>query len=114
VAAAFLGLAGLPVLWLVPRSRVRRAACEQIQEGMTEGQVAALLGRPPDDWEALGRRPEEDWVTVAAWDEPRLWVGDDGLIVVRFFDGTVTDKELHERPSAEGGLLARLRRLLGW
>jgi hypothetical protein len=30
------------------------------------------------------------------------------------FDGMVTDKEVHERRSTKAGLLARLRRLLGW
>jgi hypothetical protein len=113
--AAFLGLAGL-VKWLLrpARPRVTRESLFLLREGMTEAEVADLLGGPPDRWEDVERLPEEDRIAVGDWDEPRPWIGADCILVVRFFDGRVTDKELHERDSTRAGLLERLRRLLGW
>jgi hypothetical protein len=112
---ALCGLTAL-VTWLrLPaRPRVTRENFALIREGMTEGEVADLLGGPPDRWEDVERLPEEDRIRVGDWDAPRPWIGEECVLVVRFFDGQVTDKELHERETAQDGLLGRLRRLLPW
>jgi hypothetical protein len=53
------------------------------------------LGGLPDRWEDVARLPEGDRLQVGNWDEPRPWIGDECVLVVRFFDGQVTDKVLH-------------------
>jgi len=113
---ALVGLMTALVAWLLlpTRSRVNPENFARIQMGMTEAEVAELLGGSPDQWEDVARLPEEDRVVVAGWDEPRPWIGDECVLVVRFFDGQVTDKELHMRGTAEDGLLGRLRRLFPW
>jgi hypothetical protein len=115
-----VGVSASPALLVVaawlpwPGTAITRENFARIQEGMTEAEVADLLGGPPDRWEEVGRLPEPDRIHVADWDEPRPWIGADCIVVVRFFDGEVTDKELHDRPSAQESLLDRLRRWFGW
>jgi hypothetical protein len=97
--------------WLLVRhagAGVTRENYERIREGMTEGQVVAILGRAPD------RRP----AVVPGYAPPgtaraAYWKGDDGYITVTLTEGGLVTRTISSwRP--ERGFLGRLRRLLPW
>jgi hypothetical protein len=91
---AFGGLAvGLAIL---PGGRVTATDCARIQEGMTEDEVIAVVGKP---WESSLLDPPK-WLINGAvrnssrrtWKYIRVWVGDEFGFFAKFDgDGRVVD-----------------------
>ena len=107
-ALALLGLAGLVTWDAVPRPGVTRANGERIQEGMTEEQVVAILGRAPDRHPAVVPGYAAPGTARAAY-----WKGDNGYITVTFTEGGIVTRTISSW-GPEPGLLDRLCRLLPW
>src|SRR6516165_6069335 len=100
LAVSLLGFGTALLLW--PRDRITAESWQKIRIGMTEGEVAEILGGPGMSHETflaqydrlekeLGRSPceferpqleePEDWVFVV-WDRARIWTGRRGIIEI--------------------------------
>jgi hypothetical protein len=100
----FLGLALVcgSIAVLVATRREPKEPCSQINVGMTEAQVVALLGRPPDDSYRISPNacfveakepffyPGHGYVLIQAWNESY------GTLYVRFQDGRVVATLYHK------------------
>jgi hypothetical protein len=119
-ALSLLGLAAV-LTWLLVLRRVpgiTHANYSQLQKGMTEAEVEAILGGVAKNYS--GKRADEleeymDMVTLAEHIErelrhvpavtphtpvvPRLWVGDEIAILVLFREGRV--QSFHRQPVAD-------------
>jgi hypothetical protein len=95
-----LAVAGLKMCAeaIQPRWCINGATSEQIQEGMTEEQVRAILRLPPSDYTVF-KDSDELQGFLLAYGSVRLdeadkaktveWVSDEGSITVVFLDGKV-------------------------
>src|SRR5262245_13673245 len=87
VLTALCSVAVAVIVWAVtPRSGVTRASFEQLREGMSQKEVEALMGRPPDGVEqhrwindGLGNPVDGEWQTVLSWHRPD---GASGFVVI--------------------------------
>jgi hypothetical protein len=128
LAVVLVVLGGLAVgLLLLPHagSRVTRENCERIEEGLTEAEVRAILGKPWEDSlsDPEGPRPPTDWrfryYSPSGTIYSRLWVGTDFVVFVVFDrKSQVAFTELLSNPPSRSTLPARvfqpLRARLGW
>jgi hypothetical protein len=93
VLAVALVLAGGLVALLGPRHcPVNRAAFGRIGEGMTRGDVHAMLGGPPGDYRTgPSSGPWPDSFTSPAHGVTEVWEGDEGAVTVYYdsVDATV-------------------------
>src|SRR5262245_57147713 len=78
--------------------RINRENFERIEEGMTQGEVEAILGQPPGDYTVFKQvfvekeadvTPEVE-IREGVFVRPRRrhWVSDKGLISITFMDGS--------------------------
>jgi hypothetical protein len=85
--ATALVLFGAMLPLVLPRHcPVTREACERIEEGMTQAEVHAILGRPPGDYRTRPSAPPALNPRVR-FGPPRLteeWEGDEGTITVDY------------------------------
>ena len=134
LAVSLLGFGTALLLW--PRDRITVESWQKIQIGMTEKEVAEILGgagmnywdawdghaalekelgRPPFLYE--GPTPEEPtnkWPFVVG-DRVKVWTGRRGLILIESDrDKNVCWKQFHGVRWINGGILDRLRDWLGW
>ena len=134
VAVALLGFGTALLLW--PRDRITVESWQKIRIGMTEEEVAEILGGPGMSREEdiadmarlaneLGRAPFEDqgpWLEeplmmrgVLIWHRDNIWVGRRGSIVIELDrDNRVRWKSFHGLRWINGNILDRLRDWLGW
>jgi hypothetical protein len=103
--ALLAGLVTVALLCLPYGSRITRASCEKVQEGMTEAEVCAILGKPwgnslldPEvagSWE-FGIFWPREMVACRPGEYSREWVGEDIEMFVVFNDeGQVAWASLH-------------------
>jgi hypothetical protein len=115
-AGAFLLLAGFTVFVFVHvlPDRITPENCNRIKVGMTEAEVKAILGRPPD--------LDNIWAT-RSFVKISIWVGEQWIIAVRFNDHAVWWKDYFDDPEEfrlaqelppAPSLWQKLRRSLGW
>jgi hypothetical protein len=109
-------------------SRVTRENCERIQEGMTEAEVRAILGKPWDDSLLDPEEPNAYWAgesIVLVRPERRVefmygryWMGDNIGFFVGFDDDRVVTTLLYRLEPPRSWLpqrvWRRLRARLGW
>jgi hypothetical protein len=134
LAVLLLGYGTALLLW--PRDRITVESWQKIRIGMTEEEVAEILGEPgmsrAEDLaeynrllEELGRVPfeyegptleEPDlWPGFLVPSRHRIWNGRRGSIVIQFDeDNHVWWKRFHGMRWINGGILDRLRDWLGW
>jgi hypothetical protein len=132
LAVSLLGLGTALLLW--PRDRITAESWQKIRIGMTEEEVAELLGRPGMSFEEelleyvqlekeLGRRPfefedpklEEPEIKLFDLDRVRIWNGRRGSIMLELDqDNHVRWKRFQGARWINGGILDRLRDWLDW
>jgi outer membrane protein assembly factor BamE (lipoprotein component of BamABCDE complex) len=96
---ALIAVVGLWLIawWLAPENRMSWETFEQIEVGMSEDEVIAILGVPP------GTHTTRRNVNFHLEPGEKGWHGDYELIIVEFADGKVVRKKhstLAERPLA--------------
>src|SRR5438876_12330427 len=98
LAAGLVIVVGILILRHRPGPQINRASYEQIQVGMTQAQVEAILGGPPGDY---GARELEAYTHIGSEGQlPEVgrverWLGTSAFIAVEFDGlGTATAKEL--------------------
>jgi hypothetical protein len=121
-------------LLLSPRDRITAESWQKIRMGMTEDEVAEILGGPGmthEEAEAqidrleneLGRFPyeiEDPWLSEPedkgeVGDRPRIWIGRRGRILIRLDEENhVCLKGFHGVRWINAGIIDRLRHWLGW
>jgi len=134
LAVVLLGLGTALLLW--PRDRITAESWQKIRIGMTEEEVAEILGGPGMSHETfltqydrlekeLGRSPceferpkleePEDWVFVVWWDRARIWTGRCGIIEIELDqDNKVCWKRFKGLRWKTADVIDRLRDWLGW
>ena len=134
LAVSLLGLGTALLLW--PRDRITVESWQKIQIGMTEEEVAEILGRPgmssdehraqyvrlekklgqpPWDWEDPRLEQPELRRQGLMVSEDRIWVGRHGCIQIELDqDNHVSWKEFSPVRWVNGSILDRLRDWLGW
>lgn len=66
---------------------VNRAAFERLEEGMSQGEVHAILGGPPGDYRtgpSGPRYPHRVWGDPPIAGHIEMWFGDDGVAAVAY------------------------------
>jgi hypothetical protein len=131
VLALVVVLGGLAVAFAcLPRGgRVTRENCERIEEGMTEAEVRAILGKPWDNWLLDAEGPTDSnsefrrFQMLRELFKPRylyFWVGDNVTTYVAFGDDNrVFFRQTFSDPDRPHSWLParvwrRLRERLGW
>ena len=131
LAVLLLGFGTALLLW--PRDRITVESWQKIRIGMTEDEVAEILGGPgmsPEEDRAeldrleneLGRAPFEvedpsleEPVRFVFWDRGRIWTGRRGRIVIGFDqDNHACWKRFNGVRWINEGILDRIRDWLGW
>jgi hypothetical protein len=132
LAVALLGFGTALLLW--PRDRITVESWQKIRIGMTEDEVAEILGGPGMTNEEalrkchrleneLGQRPfefedpslEEPNGVFAHQDRLRIWAGRRGIILIELDqDNNVCWKQFLGARWTNQGILDRLRDWLGW
>ena len=132
LAVSLLGFGTALLLW--PRDRITAESWQKIRIGMTEEEVAEILGGPGRVWQEanaeywrltdeLGHPPWEfqgplleqstDKIVVA--DTVKVWTGRRGIIEIELDQGKhVFGKTFHGGRWVNGSILDRLRDWLGW
>jgi outer membrane protein assembly factor BamE (lipoprotein component of BamABCDE complex) len=108
----------------LPRgSRITEENCKRIQEGMTEAQVRAILGKPWEDSLFDPEGPVGARFTERRWKYSREWISDDCQVFVTFDDnGRVLDavllpevaRDFSYRSWLPARVWRRLRARYGW
>ena len=130
LAVSLLGLGTALLLW--PRDRITVESWQKIQIGMTEKEVAEILGGAGmnywDAWDGhaalekeLGRPlfetedpTLEEPVKRVLWDRAKIWIGRRGIIVIELDqDKNVCWKQFHGARRINAGIFDRLRDWLG-
>jgi hypothetical protein len=125
LCAALVLLAGSSaVLILIGGDAICRATAERIEEGMTFEEVKAVIGRPPGVYGSreyplktmvlqafVATKDCKWWKGLDDYYHGYYWIGDRGIIDVRFLAERVVGVEFH--PSG-AGLLDQLKDWLGW
>ena len=130
LAVSLLGFGTALLLW--PRDRITAESWQKIQIGMTEEEVAEILGGAGMNyWEAwdqhsalekeLGRPLFEFQDPVlqeplkrVLWDRAKIWIGRRGIIVIELDqDKNVCWKQFHGARRINAGIFDRLRDWLG-
>ena len=139
-AVSLLGLGTALLLW--PRDRITAESWQKIRIGMTEDEVAEILGGPGmtfNEFFAERQRLEEEMffaptkvvhgprfeVEDPSLEEPedkavvgdraKVWTGQRGIILIDLDqDNHVCWKRFHGGRWTNGGILDRLRDWLGW
>ena len=126
-AVSLLGFGTALLLW--PRDRITVESWQKIRIGMTEEEVAEILGGPGVSYEKdaaqyvrlaneLGRPPyefEDPMRGGLFWHGDKVWVGRRGIIVIELNqDDHVCWKIFQGVRWINGGILDRLRDWLGW
>ena len=134
LAVSLLGFGTALLLW--PRDRITTESWRKIRIGMTEDEVAEILGKPgisdmelnaehlrlekelgrPPGWQAEDPTLDEgEKRPFWRWDKAKIWTGRRGVILIDL------DQDSHlERKRFQGvrwtneGILDRLRDWLGW
>jgi hypothetical protein len=130
MALVFIGGSALPFLRrsalpAPPPPCFTQQMAEEIQEGMTEAEVVAVLGKPPG-WDAspdtgyIGSGPMGYWLFPEGWQLPdgdiaKGWISDAGAVCVQFGkDGRVVWSHwmevFHPDVDSREGLLRRMMR----
>jgi hypothetical protein len=139
LAVSLLGFGTALLLW--PRDRITAESWQKIRIGMTEDEVAEILGGPGLSWEEhstqygrlekeLGRAPfeqEDPWLQEPElwfrhlhraridWDRVKVWTGRRGIIEIRFDEAShVCWKHFQGARWNNGNILDRLCDWLGW
>ena len=121
---ALLGLAALLLMWPTPRpgAGITPENYERIRAGMTEREIAGVLGVRAGDYSG-GRAyfpADPRWprlphgFEIKGQETLRMWAGDEVAVYVWFdWRGTAVDKMLRPVPPGDS-LWERLRLLLPW
>jgi hypothetical protein len=134
LAVSLLGFGTALLLW--PRDRITVESWQKIRIGMTEEEVAEILGGPSMTFKAvlaendrlkkeLGRAPFEfedltleepaDKGFSVDWDRVKVWSGRRGRIAIELDqDNHVGWKDFEGGRWINGGIIDRLRGWLGW
>ena len=116
LAVSLLGFGTALLLW--PRDRITVESWQKIRIGMTEDEVAEILGGPRMSWSEFEARyvalQKQIKMPGVAWrpDTDKVWMGQRGILILRFDEGRVIEKLLYDiiNPS----LIDRIRDWLGW
>jgi hypothetical protein len=127
LAVSLLGFGTALFLW--PRDRITAQSWQKIQIGMTEDEVAEILGGPGLNWrdggEALKKQAsefrndkgvyiEQEYFFSVLGEYDKMWIGRRGYITIYFEpEGQVITKMFQGWRSAEPSFLDRLRDWLG-
>ena|SRR5947209_5848702 len=120
MGVALVVLVGAGALGLLsPRELITRAISDKIQKGMTERQMVAIVGRPPDRRMPFGLwhgeiDPKLDWPTSREVGALLAWNGPAGCSIRAFLDADGFVLDCHWSAPDRPGLLDRLRARLGW
>jgi hypothetical protein len=132
LAVSLLGFGGALLLW--PRDRITAESWQKIRIGMTEDEVAEMLGGPgmksDEHWaqylrlrKELGGPPftieelrlEEPEGKGIDWERVKIWIGRRGMIEIELDeDHNVRGKAFQAARWDNGSVLDRLRDWLGW
>jgi len=132
LAVSLLGFGTALLLW--PRDRITAESWQKIQIGMTEDEVAEILGGPGMTYEEadtqidrlekeLGRAPfelehlelEEPEGKGIVEERAKVWTGRRGNIMIELDqDNRVSWKSFQGVRWTDGGIIDRLRDWLGW
>jgi len=124
VAVSLLGFGTALFLW--PRDRITVESWQKIRIGMTEDEVAEILGGPGMSYEEYVAQRKGKPPLIAVFSEgagvrfiviakERCWIGHRGCIEIHFnSEGHVAYKFFYPLRSAELSLLDRLHNWLGW
>jgi hypothetical protein len=112
VAVVLVLVGALLPLAMPRRCPVTRAASEQIEKGMTQAEVHAILGGPPGDYRT--RADLRGWPRFSATEEPgaeqiAVWHGDEVYVVVwSDSSGRAIASRCRQASAEHVGLLARI------
>lgn len=120
-------LMGYLLLWMTaPNPRTNRKNYEMIREGMTEQEVATILGIPtrqmrfPKEWhnEAVAERFENAEVVIGQgddqpWEKRQEWVENSRLIEIRFDQSCKVVCKIFVQWPDEGSFTAKVHRWFG-
>jgi hypothetical protein len=133
LAVSLLGFGTALLLW--PRDRITAESWQKIRIGMTEDEVAEILGGPGKTYEEdvaqylrlrkeLGQPPYEfhdprleapEWRRIMFWDRAKIWTGRRGIIAIDLDqDNHVCWKRFRGVRWTNAGILDRLRDWLDW
>src|SRR5262245_3720076 len=120
LAVSLLGFGTALLLW--PRDRITEESFDKIRIGMTEDEVAEILGDIGCDFDSLSAVDQKVvlGVRAKAFDatldirEDKIWVGRHGIIGIRIDEGRVGVNMCYITRGGEQTWIDRLRDWLGW